>query len=83
MMTETLTRRAMALHALAHDIATGSRPIGMRLYHPNPATGLSPVPVLPAALHDALCLSTAVNLEDPDQHLHICDECKIAVEDAA
>lgn len=85
-MTDTFirrVRRVMGLHALAHDIANGTRPTGIRWYHPHPATHLNPVPVLPEAVHGALCPSTAVNLTDEAQHLHICDECHVAVEDAA
>lgn len=78
------SKTALGLHALAHEIATGDRPVtGVRWYVPQPGTRLYPVPVLPEAVHDALCPSTAVNLEDPTEHVHICDECKLAVEDAA
>lgn len=75
----------MGLHALAHDIATGDRDTsGIRWYIPSlSGSRLYPVPVLPSAVHDALCPSTVVTLEDPAEQIHICDECKLAVEDAA
>jgi hypothetical protein len=74
---------ALALHELAHNIATGQRKIGIRWYMPEEGTRLFPVPVLPEAVHDALCASTAVNLEDQQQHVIVCDECKLAIEAAA
>lgn len=74
--------QALALHELAHDIATGTRPItGIRWYTPDAQTGLAPTPVLPAAVHRALCPSRAVVLDDPDAAIHICDECELAIED--
>lgn len=72
---------ALGLHELAHDIATGARAIGIRWYMPENGTRLFPVPVLPEAVHDALCPSTAVNMTDRDQRVIICDECKLAIED--
>lgn len=77
-------KAALGLHALAHEIATGERPVtGVRYYIPPAGSRLYPVPVLPEAVHDALCPSTAVNLTDEAEHVHVCDECKLAVEDAA
>lgn len=71
---------ALNLHALAHDIATGARPVGIRWYNPTDGSRLSPVPVLPEAVHDILCPSTSVNLSDSDQKLVICDACHLAIE---
>lgn len=77
-------QKAMGLHALAHRIATGEQPTtGIRWYMPAAGTRLYPTPVIPAPVHDALCPSVAVNLEDPTEHIWVCDECKVAVEDAA
>lgn len=73
--------RAMGLHALAQEVATGERPItGIRWYNPQPETRLTPTPILPQAVHNVLCPSHAVNLEDVTKHLYVCDECKVAVE---
>lgn len=73
--------RAMGLHALAQEVATGERPItGIRWYHPQPETHLPPTPVIPQAVHNVLCPSHAVNLEDPRGRVYVCDECKVAIE---
>lgn len=82
-MTER-ARKAMGLHTLAHDIATGERvTTGIRWYIPAARTRLTPTPVLPESVHTALCPSDAVNLFDEEQRVWVCDECKVAVEDAA
>lgn len=73
---------ALNLHALAHDIATGTKIPGVRWYSPPDGSRLFPVPVLPEAIHDALCISTAVILDDPAHRLHICASCHLAIEDS-
>lgn len=74
------SNRAMGLHALAHDYATGRRPIGIRWYTPDAATLLQAVPVLPDAVHGALCPAYATLLHDANENLIICAECKLAVD---
>jgi hypothetical protein len=75
---------AIGLHAIAHNIATGQRPInGIRWYHPEAETRLNPTPVIPMAIHDALCPCKAINLTDETARVHVCDECNVAIEDEA
>jgi hypothetical protein len=82
---------AQELRALADDIATGDRLItGVRWYCSHgyvldeedrePGHG---VPILPRAMHDALCPALAVLLEDEAEELLVCDRCKLAVENGA
>lgn len=72
---------ALNLHALAHDIATGTKTPTFRWYSPPDGSRLFPVPVLPEAIHNALCPSTTVILDDPAHRLHVCAGCHLAIED--
>lgn len=87
---------ARGLHELADDIATLQRPVtGVRWYQWHQGEGslvfpseIKPmdgecIPVVPRAIHDALCPALAVILHDEDEELVICDRCKLAVENGA
>lgn len=89
---------ARGLHELADDIATLQRPVtGVRWYQwfQNEREGslVSPseiepmdgecMPVVPRAIHDALCPALAVLVDDEDEELVVCDRCKLAVENGA
>lgn len=79
---------ARGLHELADDIATLQRPVdGLRRYVPNlsviPCEYGDSLPVVPRAIHDALCPALAVILHDEDEEIVICDRCKLAVENGA
>lgn len=71
---------ALGLHALAHDIATGTKIPTVRWYSPPDGSRLFPVPVLPEAIHDALCPSMACLLQDDEHNVIICAECHLAIE---
>lgn len=87
---------ARGLHELADDIATLQRPVdGVRWYQRHQGEGalvfpseIKPmdggcVPVVPRAVHDAMCPALAVLIHDEDEELVICDRCKLAVENGA
>lgn len=84
-------RRVVAqdLRNLADDIATRDRPIaGVRWYaHGDgdlleraPRAYVPAVPIVPRAIHDALCPAIAVLLDDVPNAVMMCDRCFLAVE---
>ena len=87
---------ARGLHELADDIATLQRPVdGVRWYQWFEGEGSvistaevdalkgEPVPIVPRAVHDAMCPSLAVVVDDEDEEVVICDRCRLAVENGA
>lgn len=92
-MTFFARKVAQELRTLADDIATGDRVVdGIAWYSPSdgPVPGLASewalksiekTPIVPRAIHDALCVSLAVVLEDELDGILICDRCKLAVQD--
>ncbi len=84
---------ATGLRNLADDIATGDRPItrvrwyqcdiGMlESFEVDPAGGEC-VPIVPRAVHEALCRSTSTLIEDEEHEVIVCGLCKLAVENGA
>lgn len=71
--------QVLALHALAHDIATGERNLSIRWYSPPDGSRLYPVPVLPQAIHDVMCNCMTSILDDVEQQVYICQVCHIGV----
>jgi len=73
---------ASGLHELAHDIATGDRIVDyVRWYWTEGMPNRSPI--VPRAVHDAMCASLAVLIHDEAEELVVCDRCKLAVENGA
>ena len=87
---------ARGLHELADDIATLQRRVdGVLWYQWHKGEGAvitanevrpldgEVVPVVPRAVHDALCPSLAVLVHDEQEELVLCDRCNLAVENGA
>jgi len=75
---------ATGLRNLADDIATGDRPVDVVEWFQQErepdGSAYHPTPVVPMAIHDALCPSLAVRLHDEQAELVVCDRCQLAVQ---
>lgn len=43
----------------------------------------APTPVVPRAIHAALCSRPSIAFEDPEREIAICDTCRLAIENGA
>lgn len=78
---------ASGLRNLADEIAMHDRLVDtvqwyQREREPD-GTAYHPVPIVPMAIHDALCTSLAVVVHDEQAELVVCDRCQLAVENGA
>lgn len=77
---------AHGLRNLADEIAMHDRTVEAVEWYWPPALDderLPPAPIVPRAIHDALCPALSVLLQDEEREIVICDRCSLAVEDSA
>lgn len=75
---------ARGLFDLASEYAAYERiPMGVEWYRPDFESNLEPAPIVPRAIHAALCPSSAVVLADLKREIIICDTCRLAIENGA
>jgi hypothetical protein len=76
---------ASGLRNLADEIAMHDRPVELvgwyNLDHPDKPVDAAPI--VPMAIHDALCPSLTAVAQDEDLEQVVCDRCKLAVENGA
>lgn len=84
-MAVNIPRIARQLFEFAAEIATHDRPVdGVQWYQETwSPDGNRSTPIVPRAIHDALCPKLSVRLEDPAKEIVVCDRCGLAVEDGA
>lgn len=81
-MSVNVPRVARQLCELATEIATHDRVVdGVQWYRQE--RGCDPAPIVPRAIHDAMCPRLSVRMEDPAKELLVCDTCGLAVENGA
>lgn len=80
----TTSAAARGLFELASEYAAYERiPVGVDWYRPDLESNLEPTPIIPRAIHAALCPSTSVVLADLKREIVICDSCRLAIENGA
>jgi len=80
---ELLDLRSIAngLNELAGEILTHDRIVDtLTWYYPGDGHTLRPAPIVPRAIHNALCVKLSAVLHDEREEIVICDRCQLAVE---
>lgn len=82
-MSVNIPAVSRALFEFAAEIATHDRAVvGVEWYLPE-GRGGGMVPVLPRAVHDALCPRLSVVIDDQVKEILVCDSCSLAIENGA
>lgn len=72
-----------ALFEFAAEIATHDRAIsGVEWYRPEDLN-LRATPIIPRAVHDALCPRLSILIDDPASEILVCNTCSLAIENGA
>lgn len=72
-----------ALFEFSAEIATHDRAVeGVEWYYPEDLN-LRATPVIPRAIHDALCPRLSVAIDDQAKEILVCDTCSLAIENGA
>lgn len=80
-MTTDRSKISRALFEYAAEIATYDRDIsGVVWYYPSVESGLRPAPIVPCAVHDAMCVAILPALHDQAREVVVCTNCQLAVE---
>lgn len=88
-MSVNIPAVSRALFEFAAEIATHDRPVtGVQWYRPeSPTEGVilrhRYTPIVPRAVHDALCPRLSVLIDDQVKEVLVCDTCSLAVENGA
>jgi hypothetical protein len=73
-----------ALFEFAAEIATHDRPVtGVQWYTSDSWDPQVRTPILPRAVHDALCPRLSVLIDDQAKEVLVCDTCFLAIENGA
>lgn len=88
-MSVNIPAVSRALFEFAAEIATHDRPVtGVQWYRPEAYDSAAVLhfrhtPIIPRAVHDALCPRLSVLIDDQVKEVLVCDTCSLAIENGA